>query len=332
MKSPLCFAALLFSLTACASVSKHNANSHPTARSVALDRKNCWQAGKAPTLVSVMQTAMQTPLEPEWVRDNFIQTFGCAYEEVDIEKNAIQAVYRAILQSLKNRNVTARDELLALLRSSPPRPDNLVRDYTIYVNMPSSGSNNHRVAAYEVKILQLEVVNTVESPVAIWTRVATRFRHREDHYRALPVRKEKSDFVRVLKKAQRILRLAERGRYEDVLQMLSTPNARPVTLQNGLDDLVFGDRLHLIDVQYPRRYFPAIFLGKGIILGKNPNNEVLIMKFGEERLFGLRLDFRKIFRSDPDFEIFGYKAPEAILQCLFLKAKRKTSRRTSIKF
>ncbi len=332
MKLPQILAAWLLLVSACASVPKQNDSNGKVVRSIARDRKNCWQAGKAPTLVSVMQKAMQIPLEPDLVRDNYIQTFGCAYEEVDIEKNAIQAVYRAILQSLKNRNVTARDELLALLRSSPPRPDNLVREYTIYVNMPSSAPNNHHVAAYQVKILQLEVVHTVESPVAIWTRVATRFRHREDHYRALPIRKEKSDFVRVLKKAQRILWLAEKERYEDVLQMLSSQHARVVTLRNGLDDLVFGDRLNLIDVQYPRRYFPAIFLGKGIVLGKSPENDVLVLKFGEERLFGLRLDFRKVVRADLNFEIFGYKAPETILQCLFLKAKRKKSKRTSLKF
>ena len=309
-------------ILACAST-PHNGTNDVPVKSIAKLRKNCWQEKNYPTLLSVMQQQMRRQLEPEYVRDNYMQTFGCAYEEVDIEKNAIQAVYRAILQSLKNRNVEARDDLLSLLQSRPPRPDNLEREYIIYVNLPgSSSNNNHHVASYQIKILDLEIVHTVESPVAIWTRIASRFSHREDHYRALPVREEKSDFVRVILKAQNLLKRVEKGKFSEVWQELKSEDARPVRLLGGMDDLVFGDQLRLIDMENPRKYYPGIFLGKGILFTMTPQGRPTVLKFGEEKLLGLRIDFRYILRTNPEFESFGYKAPETILQCLFLKSKR----------
>ncbi len=316
------FNLLFVVLIACASTPRSGTNDIP-AKSIAKLRKNCWQEKNYPTLLSVMQQQMQRQLEPEYVRDNYMQTFGCAYEEVDIEKNAIQAVYRAILQSLKNRNVEARDDLLSLLRSRPPRPDNLEREYVIYVNLPGGSSNNHhQVASYQIKILDLEIVHTVESPTAIWTRIASRFSHREDHYRALPIREEKSDFVRVIQKAQNLLKLVEKGKFSEVRQQLKSRRTRTVSLRSGMDDLVFGDQLRLIDLNNSRKYYPGIYLGKGILFAMTPSGKPTVLKFGEEKLLGLRIDFRSILRPDPEFESFGYKAPETILQCLFLKSKR----------
>ncbi len=291
-----------------------------SARSIAGGRKDCWQEGNKPRLLDVMKNVMTQPLEADFVRDNYIQTFGCAYEEVEVEVNAVQAVHRAILQSLRNRNVQVRDDLLALLYSSPPRPDNLVRDYTIYVNLKDN-EGNLKVASYEVRILDLELIATVESPVAIWTRIATRFRHREDHYRALPLSTEKSDFVKVIEKAQKVLQLAERGRMDDILQLFNTDTE--MRESNGrlmLSTLAFADQFQLIDEYNPTRRYPAVFLGKGIALGMTPKNGAVVFKFGEERLYGLRIDMQNFKRVTDKFVEYNYQAPETILRCLFLKA------------
>ncbi len=286
-------------------------------------RKDCWQDGNKPRLLDVMQNVMTRSLEPDLVRDNFIQTFGCAYEEVEVEVNAVQAVHRAILQSLRNRNVEVRDDLLALLYSTPPRPDNLVRDYAIYVNLKDS-NGDLKVASYEVKILDLELISTVESPVAIWTRIATRFRHREDHYRALPLSMEKSDFVKVIEKAQNVLQLAERGRMDDILQLFGdSAQAQPTDGRLQLSSLAFADQFQLVDEYNPSRRYPAVFLGKGIALGMTPKNGAVVFKFGEERLYGLRIDMQNFKRVTDKFVEYNYQAPETILRCLFLKASAR---------
>ncbi|RMD99495.1 MAG: hypothetical protein D6814_05475, partial [Calditrichaeota bacterium] len=188
---------------------------------------------------------------------------------------------------------------------------------------PESARNGHGVASYQVKILQLEVVHTVESPVTIWCRVATRFSHREDHFRALPVSAEKSEFVKILKKAQQVLQQVERGRMDEVMKFFPNSSQTPVHLVNGLDDLVFGDLLKLVDLSHPHRSLPAIFLGKGILFGATRQNKSRVFKLGEEQRAGLRIDFRNIRRATPEFKAFGYKAPEAILQCLYLKDNKK---------
>jgi len=311
------------------SATKNQSQKNDRAISIARERKNCWQAGDAPTLLSVMEQAMQTPLEPDLVRDNYIQTFGGAYEEVDIEKNAIEAVYRAILQSLRNRNITARDNLKALLKTRPPRPDNLVREYTIYVNMPKTGPDEPSVASYHVKVLSLELVRTVESPVAIWTRIATRFMHREDHYRALPVKDDKSEFYNVIQRAQTLLMYAERGRMEDMMRLLQGASTAVIPQPRNISDLAFGDQLQFRDLSNPQKTYPGIFLGKGIIASSTPRKKVVVFKFGEERLFNMRFDPQYFKRTTEDFVEFGYKAPETILQCLFLKSERKKPSRVN---
>lgn len=317
-----CCVAVLLMLFGCSSVREAARKDDGLQQHVVKARKNCWEYADAPTLLSVLREAMQIPLEPDYARDNYIQTFGCAYEEVDIEKNSIQAVYRAIQQSLRNRNVTVRDDLLALLNSRPPRPENLVREYTIYVNMPN-GTNGDAVASYQVKILQLEVVQTVESQLSVWTRIATRFRYREDHYRALPLSDEKSEFVKVLEKAQKILQHVENGKMEKVAEALRSYRQN-VSQPRGLMDLTFGDRLTLVSEANPSRTYPAVFLGKGILFGLLPKKRTAVFKFGEERLFGMRLNLREIRRTAGEYREFGYHAPETILQCLFLKSSRKS--------
>lgn len=317
----LAFLLLPFSfLLACSSQNKLGRDTSPT-KSIASLRKNCWRDHATPTLLSLMNQQIARPLETDLARDNYVQTFGCAYEEVDIEKNSIRAVYRAILQALRNRNIEARDELLALLHSRPPRPDNLQRDYTIYVKLPGAHGTNGHVASYQIRILDLEVVRTVESPVAVWTRIVSRFSHREDHLRAPVISQERSEFVRVLEKAQQLMELMERQRFEEVWQQLQVDSARVVDVRFGAEALIFGDRLRLVDTNDPRRTYPAIFLGKGMFFGMTPQGRPRVLKFGEEKLFGLRLDFQHVLRTDARFERFGYRAPETILQCLFLKSR-----------
>jgi hypothetical protein len=295
-------------------------NTPPTAK----ERKNCWQYANAPSLMSVITSVMQTPLEAELIRDSYIQTFGCAYEEIDIEKNSIQAVYRAIIQSLLNRNITVRDDLMALLHSRTPRPENLVREYTVYVNMPTS-TGQDTVASYQIKILQLEVAETVESHLSVWTRIATRFRYREDHYKALPISDEKSDFVKVMEKSQKILTLAENGKMKEILAFLQARNHRDTRRPQSLAELTFGDQLFLTDELNPNRTYPAFFLGKGIMFTELPRYGAVTLKFGEERLYGKRLNTNNFGRLTNEFVEFGYKAPETILQCMFLKSSKKNT-------
>ncbi len=303
---------------------KESANSGSDDPPLAKVRKDCWQDGEAPSLLSVMQQKMQTQLEADLSRDNYMQTFGCAYEEIDIEQNAIQAVYRAILQSLRNRGVIARDDLLALLQSRPPRPDNLEREFTIYVKFDASGNGGH-VASYQIRILELDVTHTIESRLSVWTRIATRFQHREDHFRALPKSDELSEFVNTLEQARMLLFLAERGRVDDIVNHLRTGNGNYPRQPRSLGELSFGDQLFLTSAESGKEQ-TAIFLGKGIMLASLPKKETAILKFGEERLYGLRIDMRRFTRLNAKFQDFGYKAPETILQCLFLKASRKKPR------
>lgn len=316
------FLVLILVLSIGCSGSRISQNSDDTTPITARERKDCWEFAGAPTLLSVMRQAMQAPLEPDLIRDSYIQTFGCAYEEIDIEKNAIQAVYRAIMQSLRNRNITVRDDLMALLHSRPPRPENLVREYSVYVNMLNA-TGKDTVANYQIKILQLEVVQTVESHLSVWTRIATRFRHREDHYRALPVSEEKSAFVKVMDRAQRVLSLAQDGEIDKILEYLSTPTNGAVAQPRRLPELTFGDQLYLVDEGNPNRTYPALFLGKGILFTSLPRHDEVVFKFGEERLYGMRLNLYDFRRLSAEFDEFGYKAPETILQCMFLKSSKK---------
>ncbi len=285
-----------------------------------VSRKDCWQDGNSPTTLQLMRNFLTKPLEADLKRDNYIQTFGCAYEEIELEENAIQAVHRAILQSLRNRRVEVRDDLLSLLQSKPPRPDNLTREYTIYINLPLA-DNQVKVASYQVKILDIEIAHTIESPVTILVRIATRFKHPEDHYQAIPVSLEKSAFIKVLEKAEAVLNLTEKGKIEQIYQLLNrdkrgkTPK-RPLTLSQ----LSFADTFSLIDEFNPTKKYPAIFLGKGIVMGLTPKHGAIVFKFGEERLYGLRLDLKKFERLTNEFEEFKYQAPETILQCLFIKS------------
>ncbi|KAA3619463.1 MAG: hypothetical protein DWQ05_01710 [Calditrichaeota bacterium] len=288
-----------------------------------VSRRNCWQDDNSSTTLQIMRNFMTKPLEADLKRDNYIQTFGCAYEEIELEENAIQAVHRAILQSLRNRQVEVRDDLLTLLESKPPRPDNLKRDYTIYINLPQA-DNQIKVASYQVKILDIEVRRTIESPVTILTRIATRFMHPEDHYQAIPVSMEKSAFIKVLEKADEVLLLTEKGKIDQIYQLLSR-SKKTTTVQKplGLSKLSFADTFNLIDEFNPTKKYPAIFLGKGIVMGLTPKHGPIVFKFGEERLYGLRLDLKNFQRLTTEFEEFNYQAPETILQCLFIKSSKR---------
>ncbi|MFQ5632524.1 MAG: hypothetical protein ACE5I1_27470, partial [bacterium] len=226
--------------------------------------------------------------------------------------------------SLRNRNITVRDDLQALLHSRPPRPENLVREYTVYVNMPTSAGQD-TIASYQIKILQLEVAQTVESHLSVWARIATRFRYREDHYRALPISDEKSAFVTLMQKSQRILSLAEDGKMDRILAFFQAHNGRDTRQPRNLSELTFGDRLTLVDEFNPGRTYPALFLGKGILFSSLPKYGAVVFKFGEERLYGMRLNPYALKRLDDEFSDFGYKAPETILQCMFLKSSKRNA-------
>lgn len=277
---------------------------------------NCWKSQTYATLLDTMLKAMSIPIEDTYKQHDFIQTFGCAYEEDDIEENSIRAVYRAIIQSIRNRKVSLRDDLDSVLRSRPPRPDNLARDYSIYVNIATESAP--KPARYEINILNLESVPTVESEKAVWTRIVTRYAYKEDFNIAPIAALTTSEFVKVMEESQLILRALERKKFGKVRKLLLIDNAS-LDYPKSIEDLKFGDSMNLFDEIELNKIYKGIYLGKGIFTCETPLNGVVICKFGEERLYRLRVDTNSFRRTVPHYAELNYQAPESILQCIFLK-------------
>jgi len=283
--------------------------------------ERCWPDDDNRTLIGFMKRVIERPLETVYKNDNYIQTFGCAYEDDDIEQNSIRAVYRAIDQSLRNRRITARDNVLGLLRSRPPRPDNLAREYTIYVNLVKNSKVQQ--ARYEVKILDLQVVPTFESHRSVWTRVITRYAYQEDYKNAPTPVDNPSEFFEIMEIAEEILEEAGKGDFDDMKEKIAELE-KPTFHPKEVDDLVFGDYLNLFSEKHPNKgEIPGIFIGKGIYIAKIPDFDTTILKFGEEYLFGLRLDTSSFYRASSVFANLQYDAPESILQCLLMRYGEK---------
>lgn len=281
----------------------------------------CWSKDEQRTLIGIMQRVIKQPLETVYKNNNYIQTFGCAYEDADIEHNSIRAVYRAIDQSLRNRRITARDNILGLLRSRPPRPDNLAREYTIYVNLVKNSKVQQ--ARYEVKILDLQVVPTFESRRSVWTRVITRYAYQEDFKNAPTPVDEPSEFFEIMQLAEEILESAGKGDFDDVREAIKNLE-KPTFHPKEIEELVFGDFLTLFSEKHPNSSeIPAIFIGKGIYIADIPDFDTTILKFGEEHLFGLRLDTSSFYRASSNFANLQYHAPESVLQCLLMRYGEK---------
>ncbi len=262
-------------------------------------KDKCWSKNDRDTLLGRMEEVIQTPLEIVYRNYDYIQTFGCAYEGDDIEQNSIRAVFRAIDQSLRNRRVTARDNILGLLRSRPPRADNLARDYTVYVNLVKNSEIQQ--ARYEIKILDLEVVPTFESRRAVWTRIITRYAYQKDFKNAPRPNEAPSEFVKVMELAEGILEAAGKGKFKKVNELISGTK-KPTFHPSDIRDLVFGDYLSLFSETAPGLgEVPAIYLGKGVYIANIPDFGSTILKFGEEQLFGLRLDTSLFHRTSSIF-------------------------------
>jgi hypothetical protein len=281
-----------------------------------LNFDNCWRSQKYTTLLDTMVKVMLIPIEDTYKQHDYIQTFGCAYEEDDIEQNSIRAVYRAIIQSTRNRKVNLRDDLDTILESNPPRPDNLAREYSIYVNIPTQ--LEPKAARYEIKILNLEAVPTIESDKAVWTRIVTRYAYKEDFNIAPIAEQTPSEFVTVMVEAQEILKTLERKKFSKLRKVLNVDN-EAIVFPQSIEDLDFGDSMTLFNEVDPEKTFPGIYLGKGIFTCETPDNGVVICKFGEERLYELRIDTNSFRRTIPLYAELNYQAPESILECLFLK-------------
>lgn len=280
-------------------------------------KEKCWSDNDQHTVLGLMKNVIKAPLEQVYKNDDYIQTFGCAYEDDDIEQNSIRAVYRAIDQSLRNRRITARDNILGLLHSRPPRPDNLARDYNLYVNLVKDSKVQQ--ARYEVKILDLVVVPTFESRRAVWTRVITRYAYQEDFKKAPSPVDTPSEFVEIMELAEEILEAAGKGKFKKVNELISNTN-KPTFHPSDIRDLVFGDYLSLFfENESSVGEIAAIYIGKGIYIAKIPKIGTRILKFGEERLFGLRLDTSLFRRASSLFVNLQYHAPESVLQCLLLR-------------
>lgn len=277
---------------------------------------NCWKSQKYTTLLDTMLKVMLLPIEDTYKQHDHIQTFGCAYEEDDIEQNSIRAVYRAIIQSIRNRKVKLRDDLDTIIESNPPRPDNLAREYSIYVNIPVQ--SDFKAARYEIKILNLEAVPTIESEKAVWTRIVTRYAYKED-YNIAPIAEQiSSEFVKVMGEAQDILKTLEKRKFNKLRKVLNIGN-EAIEFPRSIEELKFGDSMILFDEVDLEKAYPGIYLGKGIFTCETPNDGIEICKFGEERLFQLRIDTNSFRRTTPLYAELNYQAPESILECLFLK-------------
>lgn len=279
-------------------------------------RNDCWKSATKITLLDTLRNAMLRNIEDDYRNHNFIQTFGCAYEETDIEKNSIKAVYRAIIQSTMNRKVTLRDDVMNLLETKPPRPDNLTRDYVIYINLPVDA--DIKAARYEIKILDLESISTIESSMSVWARIVTRLAYKEDFNNAAAPAPVQSEFVNVMETAQKVLRAAEDRNFSDIKKMLRLKNIA-VSHPSRISELIFGDAMQLFNPKNPAKTFAGIFLGKGIFVCNINPGGVVVCKFGEERLFGLLIDANSFRRTTTMFASLNYEAPESILQCLLLK-------------
>ncbi len=281
-----------------------------------LNYDNCWRSQRYTTLLDTVLKVMQLPIEDTFKQHDFIQTFGCAYEEDDIEQNSIRAVYRAIIQSIRNRKVGLRDDLETILEYTPPRPDNLAREYSMYINIPTQ--SEPKAARYEIKILNLEVVPTIESDKAVWTRIITRYAYKEDFNIAPIAEQTQSEFVKVMEEAQDILKTLERRKFGKLKKVLNIDN-EAISFPQSIEELKFGDSMTLFNEIDPQKIFAGVYLGKGIFTCETPDNDVVICKFGEERLYKLRIDANSFRRTTPLYAELNYQAPESILECLFLK-------------
>lgn len=278
--------------------------------------ENCWRSQKYTTLLDTMLKVMRIPIEDTYKQHDYIQTFGCAYEEDDIEQNSIRAVYRAIVQSIRNRKVSLRDDLDTILESKPPRPDNLAREYSLYVNIPTQ--LEPKAARYEIKILNLEAVPTIESEKGVWTRIVTRYAYKEDFNIAPIAEQIPSEFVKVMEEAQDILKTLEKRKFSKLKKVLNI-ESEAIAFPASIEDLKFGDSMTLFNEIITEKTYPGIYLGKGIFTCETPDDGVVICKFGEERLFQLRIDTNSFRRTTPLYAELNYQAPETILECLFLK-------------
>ncbi len=284
-------------------------------------KEKCWSRNSQTTLLGTMRTVIQRPLETVYRNDNYIQTFGCAYEDDDIEQNSLRAVFRAIDQSLRNRRITARDNVIGLLRARPPRPDNLAREYTIYVNLVKNSKVQQ--ARYEVKILDLDVVPTFESRRAVWARVVTRYAYQDDFKNAPSPTDVPSEFVNIMELAEEMLEAAGKGKFDKVNELI-TSKKKPTFHPSDIRELVFGDYIRLFSETQPTLgEVQAVYVGKGIFVAKIPKFGSTILKFGEEHLFGFRIDTSSFHRSSSVFVNIQYKAPESVLQCLLLRYGHK---------
>ena len=295
----------------------NNAWVQPTAKKNRKKYNNCWISKNKITLLDTVKNAMRKKkIEENFKRHDFIQTFGCAYEEDDIERNSIRAVYRAVIQSIRNRNIEIRDDLTATLIANPPRPDNLMREYSIYTNIPVKSGK--KAARYEIKILDLVAISTIESSVSVWTRIVTRLAYKEDFNKIQKITYNESEFVQVMQKAQTILEAVERKKFSSIkkkLELKSIPDIYP----EKITDLSFGDSMHLFNENNLQKIYLGVYLGKGIIATETPENGIVVCKFGEERLYGIRIDTRSFRRTTTIFAELNYQAPEVILQCIFIK-------------
>lgn len=284
-------------------------------------KERCWSKNDGNTLLGHMKKVIDRPIETVYRNDNYIQTFGCAYEDDDIEQNSIRAVFRAIDQSLRNRRITARDNVLGLLNSRPPRPDNLAREYTIYVNLVKNSKVDQ--ARYEVRILQLEVIPTFESRRSVWTRVITRYAYQEDFKNAPVPVETPSEFVDIMALADEILEASGKAKFKKANELLSDQK-KPTFHPTDISELVFGDYIKLFSESNPTLIdISAIYIGKGIYIARIPKLGSAVLKFGEEQLFGLRLDTNSFYRASNLFVNIQYRAPESVLQCLLMRFGHK---------
>jgi hypothetical protein len=282
------------------------------------------------TVIDQYQQLIKTKKLPEELsRRGYIQTLAFGYETPNVEKNAINAVYRAIDQSLRARNLISYTEIMEVLKNRPPFSSSIDKGYNLQVGI----EENPKIKInYEIAIFELKTIQTSECPASVYARIATRIED-ESFQSKLQLNLSNIRYLESLEDGHRILQDIENDRIQEVLKRFhpkarGTGQRRPLVLEN----LLFGDMFSLLSEKNPEQSYDAIYLGKGIFVFPfgSKHNATQVCKFGEEQLYGLRVDTNSFWRPKEIFMDEKYAAPESYLICLFNKFLFRKNRGLSL--
>lgn len=275
---------------------------------------NCSETIVANNLIDQYRLFSSKQLSEEYRNRGYIQTIGFGYETTNFEKNSIYAVYRAIDQSLRARNVVCYTDILGVLRNLPPLQLGVGNTYKLQVGIPA---NSQIRINYEVKVLEVKSSSTAECPVSASAVVATRYEDESYNAKFGSPDLKRIRYSESLSEGRKTLSDIYNDRLKEVLRRNKPKDNNREKVFASIDSLVFGDMFSLISEEDVEKEIDAIFLGKGIYAFYLGSTQVC--KFGEERLFHLRVNTNSYWRPSELFKVEKYTAPESWLICLFEK-------------